>query len=59
MTFSAVKGALHTSVLGTCVGVIADPALCVALFDVYLGANPVVPGAKQSLGERIAGFVTG
>jgi hypothetical protein len=31
----------------------------VALFDAYLGKDPVVPGAKQSLGEQLAGSVTG
>ena len=35
------------------VGAIADPELCVALFDAYLGKDPVVPGS-QSLGEQLA-----
>lgn len=47
------------TVLGKNVGVISDPKLCVALFDAYLGRDPVVPGAKQSLGEYLAGTVTG
>lgn len=59
LTFSAVGGKLHTSIQGKEVGAIADPKLCVALFDAYLGKNPVVPGAKQSLGEQLASHVTG
>ena len=37
LTFSAVGGKLHTTVLGKSVGVISDSKLCVALFDAYLG----------------------
>ena len=59
LTFSAVGGKLHTSIQGKEVGAIADPELCVALFDAYLGKDPVVPGAKQSLGEQLASHVTG
>eukprot|EP00227_Mantoniella_beaufortii_P002216 CAMPEP_0197616070 /NCGR_PEP_ID=MMETSP1326-20131121/60343_1 /TAXON_ID=1155430 /ORGANISM="Genus nov. species nov., Strain RCC2288" /LENGTH=349 /DNA_ID=CAMNT_0043184951 /DNA_START=280 /DNA_END=1331 /DNA_ORIENTATION=- len=59
ITFSAVGGKLHTTVPGASkAGVIADPKLCVALFDVYLGKDPAVPGAKKSLGEKLAGVVT-
>ena len=46
LTFSAVGGKLHTSIQGKEVGAIADPELCVALFDAYLGKDPVVPGGE-------------
>jgi hypothetical protein len=59
LTFSADGGALTTSIRGKRVGVIDDAEMCVALFDAYLGKNPVVPGAKKSLGEKIAAHVVG
>ena len=59
LTFSADGGALTTSIRGKRVGVIDDAEMCVALFDAYLGKNPVVPGAKKSLGEKLAADVVG
>ena len=59
LTFSADGGALTTSIRGKRVGVIDDAEMCVALFDAYLGKNPVVPGAKKSLGEKLAAHVVG
>jgi hypothetical protein len=59
LTFSADGGKLTTSIRGKQVGVIDDAKMCVALFDAYLGKNPVVPGAKKSLGEKIAAHVVG
>ena len=59
LTFSADGGALTTSIRGKRVGVIEDAEMCVALFDAYLGKNPVVPGAKKSLGEKLAAHVVG
>lgn len=59
LTFSADGGALTTSIRGKRVGVIDDAEMCVALFDAYLGRNPVVPGAKKSLGEKLAADVVG
>jgi len=50
---------LVTNVRGTEVGTISDAKLCEVLFDIYLGKDPSVPGAKQSLGEQLAGHVTG
>ena len=57
LTFSAQDGKLRTSIRGKEVGVIDDGQMCVALFDAYLGKDPVVPGAKKSLGETIAARV--
>ena len=59
LTFSADGGKLTTSIRGKRVGVIDDAEMCVALFDAYLGKNPVVPGAKKSLGEKLAAHVVG
>jgi hypothetical protein len=58
LTFSAVAGELRTSIRGKEVGCVKDPELCVALFDAYLGKDPVVPGAKKSLGEKLAELAT-
>ena len=46
-------GRLETSVEGSRRPSIEAPALCWALFDVYLGEKPISKGAKQTL---IAGF---
>ena len=59
LTFSADGGKLTTSIRGKRVGVIDNAEMCVALFDAYLGKNPVVPGAKKSLGEKLAAHVVG
>jgi hypothetical protein len=52
------QGKLVTNVRGTEVGTISDAKLCEVLFDIYLGKDPSVPGAKSSLGEQLAGHVT-
>lgn len=39
---------LHVVIGGKPKGVVQDLALCRALFDVYLGADPISSGAKQS-----------
>ncbi len=44
-------GRLHTSVGGVKKGMITNLALCTALFDVYLGDDPISTGAKQSFIE--------
>ena len=59
LTFSADGGKLTTSIRGKQVGVIDDAKMCVALFDAYMGTNPVVPAAKKSLGEKLAAHVVG
>ena len=47
------NGALRTSVKGVAQTTIASPALCWALFDVYLGDKPISGDGKKSV---IAGF---
>ena len=59
LTFCADHGKLRTLIKGKEVGVIDDPRICVALFDAYLGKDPVVPGAKRSLGEKLAAKIVG
>lgn len=59
LTFTASGGKLITSFGSKEAGQIADGKLCTALFDAYLGKSPVVPSAKESLGEQLAGHVTG
>jgi hypothetical protein len=59
LTFSATGGKLETTMKGKSVGVIHDARLCAALFDAYLGRDPVVPSAKRSLGEALAARVVG
>ena len=46
-------GTLVTAIQGGVKGEIESPALCWALFDVYLGLKPVSKGAKQSLISRL------
>ena len=59
LTFTASGGKLITSFGSKEAGQIVDGKLCTALFDAYLGKSPVVPSAKESLGEQLAGHVTG
>jgi len=44
-------GRLHTMVGGVKQGVIANLTLCTALFDVYLGSDPISPGARSRVLE--------
>jgi hypothetical protein len=59
LTFCADHGKLRTLIKGKEIGVIDDKTMCAALLEVYLGKDPVVPGAKQSLGEKLAASVVG
>ena len=54
VVFVQEGGKLVTKVDGKAKGSIASPALCGALFDVYLGSDPVAPEAKASFGRTIA-----
>ena len=45
-------GKLVTTIQGKTEGEIASPALCWALFDVYLGADPISPGGKRTVIAR-------
>eukprot|EP00891_Asterochloris_glomerata_P005611 jgi/Astpho2/5611/Aster-02863 len=55
MTFTSGKGGdLITAVDDKEVGRIHSPVLAEALFDIYLGTNPVSPDAKESISRGIA-----
>lgn len=46
-------GSLHSSVVGEAKPAIASPALCWALFDVYLGRTPITTSGKKSAVARV------
>ena len=55
VTLSAAKGGKLTCVVaGKAQKPIASPELCRALFDIYLGKDPVAPAAKAAFGEALA-----
>jgi len=47
-------GKLSCCVAGKAAKPIASPELCRALFDIYLGRDPVAPAAKAAFGEALA-----
>ena len=57
LTFSAVRGTLQTNIRGSNAADINDSLLCEALFEAYLGPDPVIPQAKKALGEELAGYI--
>jgi len=60
MVFScSPEGRLLTSIRGTAQPEIDSPALCWALFDVYLGANPVSSSGKRSVIRRFPPLLAG
>jgi hypothetical protein len=55
VTLSAARGGKLTAVVaGAAKAPIASPELCRALFDIYIGVNPVAPAAKEALGVALA-----
>ncbi|KAL3161040.1 hypothetical protein ABBQ38_009423 [Trebouxia sp. C0009 RCD-2024] len=50
---SGKDGALITQVDNKQVGIVKSPLLTRTLFDVYLGRDPVSPGAKESIGRGL------
>jgi hypothetical protein len=59
LLFSCLPGGtLVTSVKGEVKGEIRSPALCWALFDVYLGAEPISKDGKKSLVSRFPELLT-
>ena len=54
LDFHARRGALETRVRGASIGIIRDQALCDALFDAYLGRNPVIASVKDDVRAFIA-----
>lgn len=49
LLFSCADGTLNTSVKGEVQAPIASPALCWALFDVYLGRDPISKDGKKTV----------
>jgi hypothetical protein len=52
-------GTLHSRVTGERRAPIANRALCWALFDVYLGRNPISPSGKRTAVARIPALLGG
>jgi hypothetical protein len=59
IVFSCAGGRLSTAVIGQPRPVIESPALCWALFDVYLGAAPISRDGRRSLLEGFPALLTG
>lgn len=59
LTFTCNNGTLATNVAGAAQAAIQSPALCWALFDVYLGSNPISPSGKQTAVARIPDILAG
>ena len=51
---ASARNELSTRIRGARVSVIADEKLCKALFDAYLGADPVVPSLKEDVRAFVA-----
>mmetsp|Transcript_43929 Transcript_43929/g.82142 ORF Transcript_43929/g.82142 Transcript_43929/m.82142 type:complete len:166 (-) Transcript_43929:304-801(-) len=54
LSFSSVYGVLTTKKDGKVLGSINSVPLCNALFDVYLGSDPVMPPLRDQVGESLA-----
>ena len=54
VTMSANRGKLCVGIGGKQVGTIDSAPLVRALFDIYLGKDPVSPSAKRDFGARVA-----
>jgi hypothetical protein len=59
IVFTCADGTLMTSVRGDVQPEIASPALCWALFDVYLGEKPISKGGKKSVVNRFPELLGG
>lgn len=57
LIFSCVDGMLFSTIKGEAAEPIASPALCWALFDIYLGDKPISSGAKKNFGKGMAGVL--
>ena len=57
IVFVQEGGKLVTKIDGKSKGTIASTSLCGALFDIYLGSDPVAPEAKTSFGKTIAAVI--
>ena len=57
LIFSCVDGILFSTIQGEVAEAILSPALCWALFDVYIGEKPISSGAKKNFGKGMAGIL--
>ena len=57
LLFTCADGTLNTSVKGVLQAPIASPALCWALFDVYLGEDPISKGGKRTVVMNFPGII--
>ncbi len=57
LIFSCVDGTLYTTIKGEVAEAIESPALCWALFDVYIGEKPISKGAKKNIGKGMAAIL--
>lgn len=58
LLFSCVDGTLYSRIKGEVAEAIESPALCWALFDVYIGDKPISSGAKKNFGKGMAGVLS-
>jgi hypothetical protein len=59
LVFTCADGTLMSSVRGEVKAEIDSPALCWALFDVYIGRKPISGGAKKSVIKRFPELLAG
>ena len=59
LLFSCAGGTLSTSVKGEVMADIESPALCWALFDVYLGEDPISKGGKKNVVQNFPNILAG
>ncbi|KAK9816941.1 hypothetical protein WJX72_007231 [[Myrmecia] bisecta] len=58
MSFTGKDGQLSTRIDDKQIGTIKSKALCDAIFEIYLGADPVSKDAKESIGIGLARLAT-
>jgi hypothetical protein len=59
LLFTCADGTLNTSVKGVLQAPIASAALCWALFDVYLGKDPISKGGKRTVVMNFPQIISG
>jgi hypothetical protein len=59
LVFSCAGGTLSTSVKGEVMADIESPALCWALFDVYLGEDPISKDGKKNVVQNFPNILAG
>jgi hypothetical protein len=59
LVFTCAEGTLSSSVKGALMEDIESPALCWALFDVYLGDDPVSKDGKKNVVQNFPNILAG